>query len=252
MKSLVIIPARYGSSRFPGKPLAKVGGVEMITRVCNRVKEAGLDSLVATDDLRILQCVEKAGFNAIITSEDCKSGTERVAEAYSKIGIETDIVVNIQGDEPFIQGEQIKSVIDIFKKEPTAEIATLIKRYNSKSSYNGLADPNLVKVVISEKGKALYFSRSVIPYLRNKERELWPSSTEYYTHIGIYAYRADILKELVRLPETSLERAERLEQLRWLGNGYDIYTSISEYDTIGIDTPADLEAAEKYLKESVI
>lgn len=249
MKFLAIIPARYASSRFPGKPLAKICGEEMIVRVCRRVAEAGVRCLVATDDNRIYECVEKAGFKAVMTSEKCGSGTERVEEAYRNIGSDADVIINVQGDEPFIKKEQIELLKSLFEEYPATEIATLVKRYDPSGGIEGLRDPNLVKVVTGDLGKALYFSRSVIPYVRNEEEKEWIHKTEYKTHIGIYAYKADTLKEIVLLPVSPLEKAESLEQLRWLQNGYEIRTALTQTDTIGIDTPSDLEAAEEYLKK---
>ncbi len=248
MKFLAIIPARYASSRFPGKPLAKICGEEMIVRVCRRVVEAGIECLVATDDKRIYECVENAGFKAVMTSEKCGSGTERVEEAYRNIGSEADVIINVQGDEPFIRKEQIERLKNIFEAIPETEIATLVKLYDSKSGFEGLKDPNLVKVVLADSGDALYFSRSVIPYVRNVAEVDWLEKADFYTHIGIYAYKADTLKKIVTLPPSSLEKAESLEQLRWLQNGFKISSALSDSQTIGIDTPADLVAAEEYLK----
>ncbi|MDE6409174.1 MAG: 3-deoxy-manno-octulosonate cytidylyltransferase [Muribaculaceae bacterium] len=248
MKFLAIIPARYASSRFPGKPLAKICGEEMIVRVCRRVAEAGIDPLVATDDKRIYDCVESAGFRAVMTSEHCGSGTERVEEAYRNVGSDADVIINVQGDEPFIRKDQIEKLKSLFENVPETKIATLVKRYDPDAPFAGLKDPNLVKVVVADSGEALYFSRSVIPYVRNAEEDSWLEKTCFLTHIGIYAYKAATLKELVSLPVSSLEKAESLEQLRWLQNGYKILTAVTDSSTIGIDTPADLEAAEKYLK----
>ena len=248
MKFLAIIPARYSSSRFPGKPLAKICGEEMIVRVCRRVSEAGIECLVATDDQRIYECVERAGFHAVMTSEKCGSGTERVEEAYRNIGSDADVVINVQGDEPFIHKEQIETLKNIFEQHPSTKIATLVRRYTPESGFEGLKDPNLVKVVLADSGKALYFSRSVIPYVRNIREEDWLRNVVFHTHIGIYAYTAVTLKNIVSLPVSTLEKAESLEQLRWLQNGYEIQTADSDYETIGIDTPADLKAAEEYLR----
>ena len=249
MKFIAIIPARYASSRFPGKPLAKLGGVEMIVRVCRRAAESGIECAVATDDERIFQCVEQAGFRAVMTSESCGSGTERVEEAYRNLGCDADVVINIQGDEPFIRPEQIRKLMEIFEQYPDTRLATLIKSYPASGGIAGLEDPNLVKITVADNGDALYFSRSVIPYVRGVEKGYWRDTVDFHTHIGIYAYRAETLKEIVALPVSSLERAESLEQLRWLQHGYSVKTALTEFDTIGIDTPADLEAAEKYLKE---
>lgn len=246
MKFLVMIPARYESSRFPGKPLAKIGGREMILRVCDQVRKAGVEGVVATDDERIFKCVMEAGFQAVMTSASHRSGTERVAEAYRLCGSDADVVINVQGDEPFIQPGQIRALVDIFEKNPDTKIATLAKRYDQARGAEGIADPNLVKVVFGAGGDALYFSRSVIPYVRGAAGEWW-KAFDFHTHIGIYGYKADTLQELVALPEGKLEKCESLEQLRWLENGYGIKVGVTEFSTIGIDTPADLERAESML-----
>lgn len=247
MRVLVLIPARYSSSRFPGKPLAKIGGVEMIVRVCRQVSLTGYDLAVATDDKRIYDCVVDNGYNAVMTGNNHQSGTDRIAEAYEKLEIAADVVVNVQGDEPFIFPEQIRSVVEIFERKPDTELATLVRRFPRNAGYDMLADPNLVKVVISDRREALYFSRSVIPYVRNVSAENWPGTTQYFTHVGIYAYRPDVLREIVRLKRSSLEIAESLEQLRWLQNGFHINVAETDKKTIGIDTPADLAAAEASL-----
>lgn len=249
MKYIVIIPARYKSSRFPGKPLAKIGGEEMIVRVCRQVAKTGIESVVATDDERIFECVEKAGFKAVMTRADHRSGTDRVAEAYRLVGSDADVVINVQGDEPFIQPGQILKVKEIFESKRDAELATLVKRFDPTKGFDALFDPNLVKVVFDDKMSALYFSRSIIPYVRRTDWQNWLKEAVYYTHIGIYGYRAETLLDIVELPESSLEKAESLEQLRWLQNGKKIDVALTEFSTIGIDTPADLEAAEKYLAE---
>lgn len=247
MRVLVLIPARYESSRFPGKPLARIGGREMILRVCDRVSATGYDLAVATDDSRIADVVIASGYKAVITRKDHKSGTDRIAEAYGKLGVEADVIVNVQGDEPFIAPEQITSLAAIFSNCPDTQLATLARPFPKDGTYASLADPNLVKLVISDKGEAIYFSRSVIPYQRGVEQSEWPSRFQYYSHIGIYAYTPSALQEVVNLPRTSLEVAESLEQLRWLQNGFRLRVGISDSPTIGIDTPADLEAAEAFL-----
>ncbi len=248
MKFLALIPARYESSRFPGKPLAKIGGKEMIVRVCERVSKAGVECAVATDDKRIYDCVMDAGFNAVMTSAGCGSGTERVAEAYAALGSDADVVINVQGDEPFIHPEQLESLKSIFINDPTTEIATLARKFDSNLGFDALFDPNLVKVVFSDKDEALYFSRSIIPYVRKAEWKEWLDMTEFFVHVGIYAYKASVLRGIVALPVSTLEKAECLEQLRWLQNGYRVKVGITGHHTIGIDTPADLEAAEKSLR----
>lgn len=250
MKYIVLIPARYESTRFPGKPLARIGGVEMIVRVCRRVAETGLPLAVCTDSEKIRECVEHAGFQAVMTSSEHRSGTERIEEAYRNLCSDADIVINVQGDEPFIDPDQIRMLADIFEENPTTDLATLARPYLAAGGIEGLEDPNLVKLVMSEEGRALYFSRSVIPFVRKHPREEWPLLVQYYSHIGIYAYRAEVLGEIVKLPESPLERAESLEQLRWLQNGYDIRVRVSEHPTIGIDTPEDLAAAECFIRST--
>ncbi len=242
----VIIPARYASSRFPGKPLAKIGGVEMITRVCRRVSEGGWPLAVATDDRRIADCVEKAGFKAVMTGTDLPNGTHRVEQACRLAGVEAEVIINVQGDEPFIDPRQLEALASCFDN-PGVDIATLVKRFPSDAPYSRLEDPGLVKVVTTGEGRALYFSRSVIPYIRGAEKEEWPSRGDFLTHVGVYAYRRDVLERLVSLPQGNLEKAESLEQLGWLEAGFSIATALTDAETIGIDTPADLEAAEKWL-----
>lgn len=248
MKFIVLIPARYQSTRFPGKPLAKIGGEEMILRVCRRVAETGLPLAVATDSQEIAECVRNAGFTAVMTSDKHRSGTERVEEAYINLKSDADVVINVQGDEPFISPFQIEKLVDVFKNEKTAQIATLARPFEPTAGFKALEDPNLVKVVFSNQMKALYFSRSVIPYIRGEEKEFWPRKHRYYSHIGIYGYKASVLHEIVGLQPSVIETDESLEQLRWLANGYSINIDISTCPTIGIDTPEDLANAEKYLR----
>lgn len=250
MKVLVLIPARYASTRFPGKPLAKIAGKEMILRVCGQVAATGYDLAVATDDSRIYDTVTAAGYRAVMTRADHPSGTDRLAEAYAKIGNNYDVVVNVQGDEPFIRPEQINDIVGIFTKYPDTRLATLARPYPQDRSYEGLEDPNMVKLVMGDDGRALYFSRSVIPYLRGVDKKDWPARHQYYSHIGIYAYTPSALAEIVRIPRGSLEIAESLEQLRWLQNGYEVRVAVSDFPTIGIDTPEDLAAAETFLKQA--
>lgn len=250
MKFIVLIPARYESTRFPGKPLALIGGVEMIVRVCRQVTKTGFPLAVATDSEAIRERVEKAGFKAVMTSPSHRSGTERVEEAYRVLGSDADVVINVQGDEPFINPEQIMMLADMFRRYENTDIATLARKFDPEAGFDALSDPNLVKLVMSEHGEALYFSRSVIPYLRKYPREEWLSNAVFYSHIGIYAYRSSVLTEIVKLPESLLETAESLEQLRWLQNGYGIRAAVSAHPTIGIDTPDDLEKAQNFLMES--
>lgn len=220
----------------------------MIVRVCRRVAEAGVESLVATDDERIRECVENAGFKAIMTSPDHRSGTDRVREAYEKSGIDADVVINVQGDEPFIAPSQIRQLSEAFTLYPTTEIATLVRKFDPKLGFEALFDPSLVKVVVDCEGRALYFSRSIVPYVRAVDWKEWLSAHDYLTHVGIYAYRVEALRRITELPHSALEKAESLEQLRWLENGIPILTLLTDSRTIGIDTPADLAAAELYLQ----
>lgn len=246
---IVIIPARYASSRFPGKPLAKIGGVEMVVRVCRRATEAGVQVAVATDDDRIRECVENAGFTAVMTSKDHHSGTDRIYEAFCKLGKPADVVINVQGDEPFIAPSQIRTLMDIFRQDPSTQLATLVREFDKGRDFEALFDPNLVKVTRALNGDALYFSRSIIPYIRGVEWTEWLDKFKFHTHVGIYAYRADVLAEVTSLKRSPLEIAESLEQLRWLENGYRIRTALTSEPTIGIDTPEDLAAAEKALEK---
>ncbi len=251
MNFIGIIPARYASTRFPGKPLAIIGGKPMIQRVYEQAKKALEHVVVATDDERIFNCVTSFGGQAVMTSPDHPCGTNRCFEAYEKCGTSADVVINIQGDEPFIQPEQIELLKGCF---PT-DIATLVKPFSPADGMEALRNPNSPKVVIGN-GRALYFSRSVIPYLRGINEEEWLNEAErrgmpFHKHIGLYAYRADVLRELVQLPQSPLEKAESLEQLRWLEAGYEIRVAQTHTQTIGIDTPEDLAAAEKFLELGV-
>lgn len=248
-KFIVIIPARYASTRFPGKPLAKLGGEEVIIRVCRQALKACPEVIVATDDERILKCVRDHGFNAVMTSPDHHSGTDRVREAYDKSGSTAEVIINIQGDEPFIRPSQIRQLMDCFDS-PATEIATLARPFDPAAGFEALFDPNLVKVTFSDRGEALYFSRSIIPYVRTAPWQEWLEKARFYAHVGIYAYRADVLRHITTLPESSLELAEKLEQLRWLQNGYRIRVAVTDTATIGIDTPADLKNAEDFLRRN--
>ena len=251
MKFLGIIPARYASTRFPGKPLADMLGKPMVQRVYEQVQHTVDAIYVATDDTRIEAAVKAFGGNAVMTSVSHRSGTDRCFEAYSKIGGDFDIVINIQGDEPFIQPTQIELLKKCFPATSDTQIATLAKAFSPDCDFEkDLHNPHTPKVVISQNKEALYFSRSVIPCIRDKEYTKWPESHTFYKHIGLYAYKADILKEIVRLPQSPLELAENLEQLRWLENGYKIKVEITQQETTGIDTPEDMKRA--ILKESNI
>ena len=246
MKSLAIIPARYASTRFPAKPLATLGGKLIIQRVYEQVKRAVEDVVVATDDDRIMAAVEAFGGRAVMTSTEHRSGTDRCYEALQKVGGDYDIVINVQGDEPFIQPEQIRSLVSCFEDEAT-DIATLVKPFTPEDGIEALENPNSPKVVISRDMKAIYFSRSVIPYIREVERTEWLTKHTIYTHIGMYAFRAKPLGQVTALAQSSLELSEKLEQLRWLESGYRIGVGITHIETIGIDTPDDLRRAEEFL-----
>ncbi|MCI5580594.1 MAG: 3-deoxy-manno-octulosonate cytidylyltransferase [Phocaeicola plebeius] len=246
MKYIGIIPARYASTRFPAKPLAMLGGKPVIQRVYEQVKGVLDDAWVATDDVRIEEAVKAFGGQVVMTSVHHKSGTDRCYEAYGKVGNNADVVVNIQGDEPFIQPSQLEALKACFSDADT-QIATLVKPFTEADGWEALQNPNSPKVVVDARGRALYFSRSVIPYRRGVDTATWLKGHTYYKHIGLYAYRADVLKEITALPQSSLELAESLEQLRWLENGYVIKVGLSEVETIGIDTPQDLARAEAFL-----
>lgn len=248
MKFVGIIPARYASQRFPGKPLAILGGKTVIQRVYEQVKKVLEDVYVATDDDRIFKTVEGFGGKAVMTSTRHKSGTDRIEEAVQKLGADYDVVINIQGDEPFIHESQIKALCACFDDANT-QIATLGKPFTAEQGAEALENPNSPKIVVDNNGYAMYFSRSVIPYLRNVDRSKWIGSFPYLKHIGLYAYRREVLHEVTMLPQSSLEIAESLEQLRWLQNGYKIKVGTTDVETVGIDTPADLHRAEKFLQE---
>ena len=248
MKFIAIIPARYASTRFPGKPLALLGGKPVIQRVYEQVAGVLDDAVVATDDRRIYDAVLAFGGKAEMTSTEHRSGTDRCWEAYCKQGGAYDAVVNVQGDEPFIRPAQLEALKRCFDDSET-QIATLVKPFAEKDGLEALENPNSPKVVLDSRSRALYFSRSVIPYLRGVDRTEWLRRHTYYKHIGIYAFRTEVLREVTSLPQSPLELAESLEQLRWLENGYRIGVGITNFDTVGIDTPEDLERAERFLKE---
>ena len=248
MKFIGIIPARYASTRFPAKPLAMLGGKKVIQRVYEQVCGVLDEAYVATDDERIETVVKSFGGKVVMTSVNHKSGTDRCYEAYTKVGDGYDVIVNIQGDEPFIQRSQLEAVKACFDDE-TTQIATLVKPFTPENGFDALENVNSPKVVVDKRMNALYFSRSIIPFMRNKDKNEWLSGHTYYKHIGLYAYRASVLKEITSLPQSSLELAESLEQLRWLENGYKIKVGLTNVETIGIDTPADLERAENFLKQ---
>ncbi len=246
MKPLVIIPARYASTRFPAKPLALLGGMPIIEHVYRQASKAVKDVVVATDDERIKSVVEGFGGRAVMTSTEHQSGTDRCYEALQNVGEQYDIVINVQGDEPFIQPEQITALIECFNDAAT-DIATMVKPFAEEDGIEALENPNSPKVVVSRSMKAIYFSRSVIPYMRGVEREEWLKRHTYYKHLGIYAFRSKVLAEITALPQSSLELSEKLEQLRWLENGYVIGVATTNIETIGIDTPEDLVRAEAFM-----
>jgi 3-deoxy-manno-octulosonate cytidylyltransferase (CMP-KDO synthetase) len=238
---LGIIPARYGSTRFPGKPLADIGGKSMIQRVVEQASRVLPQVVVATDDTRIFNAVRQFGGQVVMTSPDHKSGTDRCKEALDRqeetTGLTFTAVVNIQGDEPFIEPEQLENLIGCFDQEET-QIATLVKPLGAP---HGLFDANKPKVVIGAHSQALYFSRSPIPFLRGVPKEEWHLHHRYYLHIGLYAYRSETLRAITQLKPSLLEVAESLEQLRWLENGFCITTSVTDHESYSIDTPEDLE-----------
>lgn len=247
MKFIGIIPARYESTRFPGKPLALINGKPMIQWVYQNASKAISQVWVATDDDRIFECVLNFGGNVIKTLVTHQSGTDRCAEAAQLLSERTDfdVVINIQGDEPFISTEQIELLKSCFYTD--ADIATLIKKIdNSEELFN----PNRPKVVIDKKQYALYFSRSPIPFLRGEAEKDWVKSLTFWAHIGMYAYKRSVLQEITKLEQTKLEKAESLEQLRWLENNYLIKTAETKHQSIGIDTPEDLQHVVQLLKNN--
>lgn len=247
MKYIAIIPARYASTRFPAKPLAVLGGKPVIRRVYEQVAGVMDETIVATDDERIYDAVLAFGGKAEMTSTAHRSGTDRCWEAYRNHGGDYDIVVNVQGDEPFIQRSQLEAIKRCFDN-PATDIATLVKPFTEADGLAALENPNSPKVVLDKDSRAIYFSRSVIPYLRGIDKSEWLAKHTFYKHIGIYAFRTDVLRQVTALPQSTLEKAESLEQLRWLENGYRIGVGISDVETIGIDTPDDLARAEQFLK----
>ena len=245
MKYIAVIPARYASTRFPGKPLAMLGGKTVIQRVCEQVASILPEVYVATDDERIFRAVEAFGGRAVMTRTDHKSGTDRIEEAVEKIGTLADVVINVQGDEPFIQPSQVETLMHLFDN-PETQIGTLGKPFETVEA---VKNPNSPKIVVDNKGFALYFSRSVIPYIRGVEESQWLGHYPFLKHLGIYAYRREVLAKVTRLPQGRLEKAESLEQLRWLENGYRIRVGLSDVETVGIDTPEDLSRAEQFLAQ---
>lgn len=244
-----IIPARYGSLRFPGKPLVLIGDKPMIQRVYEQASKVLEMVFVATDDERIFSAVTGFGGKAVMTSAMHQSGTDRCAEALMKIkadtGVDIDIVVNIQGDEPFIKPEQISALVRSFDDE-SVEIATLIRETDAGED---IFNPNQPKVILNVSNDAIYFSRAAIPYLRDAKKEDWSKEHTFYKHIGLYAYKSEVLNKITLLPRSPLEISESLEQNRWIENGYKIRTVITEWESIGIDTPEDLEKAKLILNQ---
>lgn len=244
MNFTAIIPARYASTRFPGKPLALLGNKPVIQHVYEQATSVLNEVWVATDDSRIREAVEKFGGRVVMTRADHKSGTDRIEEAAEKTGTQADVVINIQGDEPFVQPSQIKTLMQLFDNADT-QIGTLGKHFENIEAVN---NPNSPKIVTDKQGFALYFSRSVIPYIRGVQDNEWLSHFPFLKHLGLYAYRREVLHEITQLPQSSLEIAESLEQLRWLENGYRIRVGLTDVETVGIDTPEDLQRAEEFLK----
>ena len=244
MKFIGLIPARYGSLRFPGKPLALLAGKPVIQHVYEQANKV-LDAVfVATDDERIYNKVLAFGGKAVMTSTGHHSGTDRIEEAFEKIGGDFDVVVNIEGDEPFIAQSQIETLCHCFDDDHT-QIATLGKSFDDMEA---VENPNSPKIVVDNRGYAMYFSRSIIPFVRSVDKQNWLENYPFLKHLGIYAYRKDVLREITKLPQSSLELAESLEQLRWLQNGYRVKVGITNVETVGIDTPEDLQRAEDFIR----
>jgi 3-deoxy-manno-octulosonate cytidylyltransferase (CMP-KDO synthetase) len=242
-----IIPARYASTRFPGKPLVMIGGKTMVQRVYEQALKSIDIVYIATDDERILEAAQKFGGKAVMTSPDHPSGTDRCAEAVDKIIKETgkiiDVVVNIQGDEPFIRPEQIDLLKSCFN-DSKVQIATLVRKTPPGED---IFNPNTPKVILDSENNALYFSRAAIPYVRDSEASKWSERHIYFKHIGLYAYCTRTLKKITKLPRSPLEIAESLEQNRWIENGFKIRCAATEWENIGIDTPDDLRRAASLL-----
>ena len=247
MKFVGIIPARYASTRFPGKPLADILGQPMIQRVYERASHVLDTVVVATDDQRIYDAVVQFGGRVVMTSENHKTGTDRCYEALTKLPETYDVVINIQGDEPFIAIDQIEALKNCFVSDQI-QLATLVKPFDANTFIDELENPNTPKVILSQAGEAICFSRSVIPYLRGVEKSQWATAHTYYKHIGIYAYRTDILAQITKMTQTPLEQAESLEQLRWLENGLHIHVAITLSDNHSIDTPEDLQRVVALMK----
>ena len=246
IKILAIIPARFASTRFPGKPLADIAGKSMIRRVYEQAKKSSLltDVIVATDYKAIYEHVIAFGGAACMTSADHPSGTDRCYEALTKQPQSFDYVINVQGDEPFIAPEQIDLLASLL--DGKVELATLIKAIEDEEQ---LFNPNVARVVVNKENEAIYFTRSTIPYLRNVPQKEWLAKHTFFKHIGMYAYRADVLKKITGLEISSLEKAESLEQLRWIENGFKIKVVVSKMETISIDAPEDIDKALEFLEK---
>lgn len=245
MKVLAIIPARFGSTRFPGKPLIDIAGKTLIQRVYEQcLKAENIDkTVVATDDERILQHVQSFGGNVVMTSSTHPTGTDRCVEAYLNLEEKYDVVLNIQGDEPFVDPQQINSLASIFSENKDAEIGTLAKLITDPAE---IFDPKEAKIVFNDQKQVLYMSRSPIPYIKDLETKLWHTKFDFYKHIGIYGFREYTLLNISKMQQTNLEKVESLEQLRWL-NTYKMYLGFTDIDTLSIDTPEDLSEISKYL-----
>lgn len=262
MNALAIIPARYQSTRFPGKPLALLGGKPMLRHVYDNVVNSGLFEkvVIASDDERILEETRLWDAESLFTADHHQSGTDRCAEAAKKITGDFDVIVNVQGDEPFINRKPLEKLLQIFDNEPNAGIATLVQKIEDSSD---IWDHNTAKVVLGwghihhlsltndQLRIALFFSRSPIPFIRSVDKKDWIDYHVFWKHIGLYAFKPEILEEIVKLPVGLLEKAESLEQLRWLENGYKIYVDETDYKMLSVDTPEDLEKAENFLKKNV-
>lgn len=245
MKIVGIIPARFASTRFPGKPLVDIGGKSMIQRVYEQAKKSVslADVIVATDDIRIHDHVIAFGGEVIMTADSHQSGTDRCFEAIKKYTASADVVINIQGDEPFIRPEQIDLAASCFVSDKV-QIATLVKKIKTNEE---LFNVNTPKVLLNKYDEAIYFSRQTIPYVREKEPSQWLDYQTFYKHIGIYAYTTKILAEITALKQSTLELAEGLEQLRWIQNGYKINTKITDFESIAVDVPDDLKKLTIFL-----
>ena len=248
IRTLGVIPARYAAQRFPGKPLATIAGKSLVQRVYERATQATrLDKvIVATEDTRILEAVEAFGGDAMLTSPECATGTDRVAEVARTY--DCDLVLNIQGDEPLLRPEMIDQLVEVMQSDPTCVMGPLARKLESAVH---LDNPNIVKVALGHNGNALYFSRSRIPYVRDARTgnpQEWITLAKFYKHLGIYAFRHEFLLTFVQLPHGELENTEKLEQLRALENGFSIKVLVTPYDSIGVDRPEDIELVEEILK----